>query len=250
MSMNELETEAIVVASREYRERDLLVTLLTPQGKQGVNARGTLKIDSRNAAALQLCTKGIYRLSRSGTLASLKQAVIMESYPKLKRSLLGTAMAQVLCEIADQAQDDPACFTLLDGALTDMEQSGDLYSAPCVFINRMCALAGIAPMVDGCARCGRKDEISSLSLRQGGFLCRFCVAALHEPRWEKEKLRRFRLIAHADMDKLAILREHIRCDLDDLQHILSFYREYSGVSIRGAVFLKTAAALEKAHERR
>ena len=64
----------------------------------------------------------------------------MESYPKLKRSLLGTAMAQVLCEIADQAQDDPACFTLLDGALTDMEQSGDLYSAPLrVYQPHVCA---------------------------------------------------------------------------------------------------------------
>ena len=76
MSMNELETEAIVVASREYRERDLLVTLLTPQGKQGVNARGTLKIDSRNAAALQLCTKGIYRLSRSGSPKGHLRAVL------------------------------------------------------------------------------------------------------------------------------------------------------------------------------
>ena len=34
MSMNELETEGIVIASREYRERDLLVTLLTPSGMQ------------------------------------------------------------------------------------------------------------------------------------------------------------------------------------------------------------------------
>ena len=33
MSMNELETEGIVIASREYRERDLLVTLLTPSGR-------------------------------------------------------------------------------------------------------------------------------------------------------------------------------------------------------------------------
>ena len=58
MSMNELETEGIVIASREYRERDLLVTLLTPSGRHALHARGTLKVDSRNAGALQLGTRG------------------------------------------------------------------------------------------------------------------------------------------------------------------------------------------------
>ena len=62
MSMNELETEGIVIASREYRERDLLVTLLTPSGRHALHARGTLKVDSRNAGALQLGTRGIYQL--------------------------------------------------------------------------------------------------------------------------------------------------------------------------------------------
>ena len=100
MSMNELETEGIVIASREYRERDLLVTLLTPSGRHAaLHARGTLKVDSRNAGALQLGTRGIYQLhsGRAGGLFSLRQAAIKDSYPAIRRTLLGTAMMLVLC---------------------------------------------------------------------------------------------------------------------------------------------------------
>ena len=89
MSMNELETEGIVIASREYRERDLLVTLLTPSGRHALHARGTLKVDSRNAGALQLGTRGIYRwysYSRAGGLFSLRQAAIKDSYPAIRRT--------------------------------------------------------------------------------------------------------------------------------------------------------------------
>ncbi len=101
MSINELETEGIVIASREYRERDLLVTLLTPSGRHALHARGTLKVDSRNAGALQLGTRGIYQLhsGRAGGLFSLRQAAIKDSYPAIRRTLLGTAMMLVLCEI-------------------------------------------------------------------------------------------------------------------------------------------------------
>ena len=92
MSMNELETEGIVIASREYRERDLLVTsALTPsEGRHALHARGTLKVDSRNAGALQLGTRGIYQLhsGRAGGLSSLRQAAIKDSYPAIRRTWL------------------------------------------------------------------------------------------------------------------------------------------------------------------
>ena len=247
MSMNELETEGIVIASREYRERDLLVTLLTPSGRHALHARGTLKVDSRNAGALQLGTRGIYQLhsGRAGGLFSLRQAAIKDSYPAIRRTLLGTAMMLVLCEIMASAQDDPRCFLLLKQTLDDMERTQDLYTAPCVCVGRMCALAGIAPMTEGCVRCGHQDEICALSLRQGGFLCRRCAEQAHAPRLDKAALRRFRLIMHAGMDSLDILRAHARCGEEDFMRIFAFYREYSGSVIRGADFLQTAAAMER-----
>ena len=67
MSMNELETEGIVIASREYRERDLLVTLLTPSGRHVLHARGTLKVDSCKAAAQAACFRCVRPRSRTAT---------------------------------------------------------------------------------------------------------------------------------------------------------------------------------------
>lgn len=240
------EAEGIVVANREYREKDALLTILSAdRGKLSLVAKGVQKIDSRSAGYLQLYTKAQFAYSPRGSLHALIQVTPLAYYRRIRGDLLRQAFAALFCEMAVNSEDHPALYGLLDAVLTELETQPECYTAACVFVNELCRLQGIAPMVDACAGCGTKMHIQTLSLRQGGFLCTSCMDALRDERWSKSRLRRFRLLCHADMTQIAKLKEHLQCTWADFTCLYAFFREYSGVRIHSYAFLEQVVQMEQ-----
>lgn len=170
---------------------------------------------------------------------------MLHHHRQISASLLKQALASLYCELMLRTEDVADGYALLSAALSDLDEQTDCFTSACVFLNQLCLSQGIAPWVDSCVNCGRKDRITTLSLRQGGFLCVECMDRLQDVPWTRRQLQRFRRLCHAGMDQLDELRACERYDFSDFCRLFAFFREYSGIRIRSFAFLEQVVRMQE-----
>ena len=93
-------------------------------------------------------------------------------------------------------------------------------------------LLGISPEVDCCVVCGETDGIETISVADGGFLCRSCNTATHLKPVEVDFLRRFRIINKAGFE---VLDKIMGIGLNDWKLadlLVEFLVTHSGMNLR------------------
>jgi DNA repair protein RecO (recombination protein O) len=180
--MPELKDYGLVLRSREYREADRLVTLLTKNnGLVAGVARGVRKVHSKLAAQIEPLTFGLYQfhLGRSA-LGTLLQAEALNHHRKLRSNPLLLAHAQYCCELCEASlpEHEPAgpVFTLLLQALTTLEAETEPARAAHCFELNLLALLGYRPVLASCLCCGGPGPYR-FDPSCGGIVCRRCPAS-------------------------------------------------------------------------
>ncbi len=244
--MMEREIEGIVLSLNDYREKDGLLTILAEDDhKIRMVAKGIQNITSKNAGALLVASQSrfIIRWKENKELQMLQQAQISCYRQAIHASLLKQALSSFFCELMFKNEEIHGGFQLLKEALDDLQNHEDVYTCACVFVNQLCLSQGIAPWVDSCVNCGRSDQIVSLSLKQGGFVCTRCMNHLQENIWTKKQLQRFRYLCHADFNQMDKLRAYDLYNFEDFTKIFAFFREYSGIDVKGYAFIEQLAKM-------
>lgn len=167
----------IVMSQRDYRERDLLVKILTkPAGPVMFLVRGAKRPQAKLAAAVQPLTAGQFQGSiHSSGLSYLTSVDHYRMYTHTTMDLLANAYATYLLALIDVAFDDNQAlgdwYSQVEAALNLIEAGRD----PQIIVNvmeiRLLARFGVAPVWDRCVICGRSDLAMSFSEELGGMLC-------------------------------------------------------------------------------
>lgn len=177
--------EGIVIRSVEYGEGDLIVTLFTGElGKVGVMVRGAKKTRSRHAAVTQLYTYGeyVYFKSNTGTLGTLNNAEMLNAFPGIRGDLRSSAYAAYFAEMTDRFVPDNEAseylFEQLKAAYESLSSGKDPQIVAFLLEMKLFQFAGVAPVTDACAVCGRTLELeqaSFWSVTAGGLVCGRCA---------------------------------------------------------------------------
>lgn len=193
-------TLAIVLDRVPYRERDIVLTLLTRDvgivSALAPSARGSLR---RFGAAIDLLVvSSVCIRPRRGGLASLLSAEPVRQFPGAYESLDRLEAAQACIQLArDLLRDAPASASTFDhvaGALKRVEEAGPGETAGVLV--RLCldllGDLGHAPSAEACSRCGTPLDAAVL-IADGVLACPACAG--HAPG------------ARLDARALAILRK-------------------------------------------
>lgn len=235
--------EGIVLAAKDYREQDAILTVLCKEiGVQSFVARGLKKLSSKNAASTQVFTHGRFYVDyhEGKTMHSLRTADIIESYRKLREDLLKQACAAILCECMERVEwDDPdELFQILKECMEQLQKTAQPYALMALFMSIMNRMQGIEPYVDGCVHCQRVDQIAGISLSQGGFVCAGCMDEKTAIRCSLQELKCFRLVCKAELEHFSILEQYQDWNYAHFMMVYRFFEEYSGIPIRSIRFLK------------
>lgn len=236
--------DAIILSSREYREYDALLSVLTREyGVMQVVARGICKIKSKNASACQPFTYARVQLliQERRELQGLRSAQIIESYRYIREDLLKQSIASFFCECIEKSRFEQDVFSVLKGSLDALQETKRPFTVLCLFQSIMNRLHGIEPYVDGCVRCRQTRCIHAISVRDGGFVCRFCHQHFDKAQ-SKERLKCFRLFCKAKWEHYELLAE-VSADFQDFENLYSFFEEHAGIPINSIRFLRKLAAL-------
>lgn len=168
----------IVIRRRVTPAGDIIVTLLTPQGKLKAVARGGVKGPLSSSLNL-FHNVGVQVYQAPGNdLASVKQAVLEGALPKLaepERYAFAHLMAEFADALFQEGEFSEQAFDLFAGALRGISHQTDPEWVALVMSYKLLGLAGIIPQTARCARCGAPDPQHPDPLG-GQLLCRGCAA--------------------------------------------------------------------------
>lgn len=171
--MIEKTLKSIVIKHNEHSENNLIVTILTNEGKMQIYAPGVRKIDSKNRNAI-----GILDLSNLDLLSSEKSNNLLF---RLKK-------ANLICKFPYDVNAIEFKETLLYFLEKSMSNSYlpfiQLYEQLLPFLNqnkntkiliyllyKLLECEGIKPKFDGCIECGSQTHLVDFKFHKGGFLC-------------------------------------------------------------------------------
>lgn len=168
----------IVIRRRVTPAGDIIVTLLTPQGKLKAVARGGVRgpLASRLNLFHHVATQ-IYQ-GPHNDLASVKQAVLEGALPRLaepERYAFAHLMAEFADALFQEGEFSEQAFDLFAGALRGISHQPDPEWVALVMSYKLLGLAGMLPQTARCARCGQPDPAHPDPLG-GQLLCTGCAA--------------------------------------------------------------------------
>lgn len=180
-------TEAVVIRSIAYGETHAIVTLLTPSGTVAAMARGAKKPQSRLAAGVQLCVKGMYALYQNSGMGTINQVEVQDARRHLREQLEPAAYAAYFCELVRAvAQERPsgshAVYAQFNGALDRLGKTmtGDDTAEVIARIweAKILRMLGASPEWTRCVRCGVvMTQGAWYSAQEGGCICSACQTA-------------------------------------------------------------------------
>ena len=174
-------TMGLVIRAR--REQDVVLTLLTPElGRITVIAKGAKSLKGPQLALSQMFCYGNFELYRKGELYWLATGELTDNFYGVTSRLDALNLASYFCEVAygvsDAGVPAEALLRLLLNCLyfvANQTYPDDMIKG--VFEWRVLAMQGVFPSVNGCARCGARQDVGfALDVPQGELICSECRA--------------------------------------------------------------------------
>jgi DNA repair protein RecO (recombination protein O) len=180
-----VKTEAIVLRSIRYGEADRILHLYSKtRGRIGAIAKGARKPKSRFGGRLE----PFFRLDLilhegRGDLMTVTGATTLDGYPRLRSSGAALTAGARGCDAVLRLLDggpNPPGYNLLSRYLAllddpDQPRAAELETA-LSFRLKLALVAGFAPELASCARCGEAEHLVGFSGAAGGVVCGGCEA--------------------------------------------------------------------------
>lgn len=173
----------IVIRRRVTPAGDIIVTLLTPQGKLKAVARGGVKGPLSSSLNLFHHVGVQVYQGPHNDLASVKQAVLEGALPTLaepERYAFAHLMAEFADALFQEGEFSEQAFDLLAASLRGVAHQPDPEWVALVMSYKLLGLAGVIPQTARCARCGAPEPQHPDPLG-GQLLCGKCAALPPHP---------------------------------------------------------------------
>lgn len=176
---------AVVLRVTKLGEADRIVTLLTRrEGKVRAVAKGVRRTKSRFGSRLEPFSHVDLQLYAGRNLDIVTQAVTLDPFgPALAADYSRYTCATAIVETAERLTSEEReptlrLYLLVVSALRALSETGrDPSLVLDAFLLRAMALAGWAPALTECARCGSPGPHSAFHIASGGLLCPLCRQA-------------------------------------------------------------------------
>lgn len=178
--------EAVVLRTHKLGEADRIITFLTrSRGKVRAVARGVRRTSSKFGGRLEPFSHIDIQFAEGRSLDVVTQVETLHAYGKtLGASYQRYTAGEVMLETADRLiamEGEPALqqYRLLVGALKVLGQGTMDGPRPASmildsYLLRSLAIAGYAPSLESCARCGTVGPHKGFSPSAGGMVCVTC----------------------------------------------------------------------------
>jgi len=177
--------EGVVLRVQKLGEADRIITVLTKRhGRVRAVAKGVRRTRSKFGATVEPFSHVDLQLYAGRNLDIVVQAESLTPFGEglvtdYGRYTAGTAVLETAERLtAEEREPSLRLFLLVVGALRALaEDDRDPSLVLDAFLLRAMAVAGYAPALEGCARCGAEGPHRAFSVASGGVVCAACRPA-------------------------------------------------------------------------
>ncbi len=175
--------EAVILRRSDFGEADRLLTLITPQGKRRVVAKGARKTTSRLAGHIELFTHTTMLLAVGRNLDIVTQSAIMHRFDNLRADLARISAAYYAAELIDrlieEEDENRPVFNLFVATLAALDTTPNIDLVLRFFELHLLSFVGYRPHLYHCANCQETltEDANRFSPDAGGVLCPRCGPA-------------------------------------------------------------------------
>lgn len=234
--------DGIVLKVIDYKESDLLVDVLTSEGKKCFLARGAKKLTSKNAPSLGLLTKGTFvvalNLSGKGTLKESVPTRQMNPKEDFASLFVLNFIAEVTNAFSQyETGSERKVYQFLDTTLSRINGGYDPLSASLVYLSYTLKANGSGLDVSECVRCHTKRDIAGISFQEGGFLCKAHVRETGSP-FSPYALKVLRYCFMVEADTLKEVTFEKETTIRLLKDLAEFSKDQFGIQLKSIKLLK------------
>ena len=180
MAQERTVVKGIVLRAVDTKESDKILTILTPNGKLPVVAKGARSRKSRVTACTQLLAYAEFTLSETRGWQYLVEGSTLELFDGVRQDIELLSLASYFAELTEAAvleevENGEILSLLLNAlyALGTLKKPQALVKA--AFELKLMSLIGFEPLADACAYCGNPDPKEPLlDVREGVLCCKTC----------------------------------------------------------------------------
>jgi DNA repair protein RecO (recombination protein O) len=225
-----------VLNSIDYKDNDCLVNVLCEDGLVCLRARGTKKINSKNASSIMNFAYSEFEVnksSKSGYL-TLSEGKLLK-YPSFIASNLDYIAAINFIsegiEMLDDKKDGFVCFVDSMDAMKSEYNVGYIVVA---FLNYFMGKSGCKLNSDECVVCSSKEKIVRFSFENGGFLCKKCCKLANDDIEYLKNMRIISKISYLNISKVNVERIYI---YKYIKEVLNMIETKIGIYFKSKPFL-------------
>lgn len=245
-------TEAIILSTRDFQERDILITFYGDEkGKLRGVAKGAKASKRRFGANLDLLSRvRIHGLEKRGSSLVIVQLVdLLEHFSALREDLDFFARACYVAEWADgclpERQPIKGFMELLLWTVRSLSKRREREETLRLFELKSLVLAGYGPRLERCVKCGKEAqemERIEVDVASGGIVCGECSKGA-SLRLTPGTLKLLKEARDLPVERAHRLR-FSRLSLKESKTLLrNFYAHYVGHRLHSVDFLDRHCAL-------
>ncbi len=167
--------EGIVIKRSDYKDNDVMVDILSGEGRLSFLARGVKKAKSKNSSSVSLLAKSDFSLfvGPNGGLSLQEGKIIdaVDSGDNLEKAASLSVIAELSKKMTSEEDTAGETYAFLSKTLEAIKGGYDPLSAALLYFAHLLKKNGYGLNVGECVRCGGKRKIQGLSYKDGGFVC-------------------------------------------------------------------------------
>lgn len=179
-----------VLNKTPYKDNDAIINILTSDGIKSFKATGINKINSKNASKCNyfLVAEYVLQSKNENGAKSLKNASIIKMYMNTLNDLLASSCYLFIISILKHLEDVDS-YDLALSYFDKLNEGVNPLDVVNHFLSRVIISLGYSPLLNGCVLCGRKTNIISFNLEDGGFICNNCFNNKQHIKYETSFLK-------------------------------------------------------------
>jgi len=232
--------DGIVISEKPYSETSKLVRILTEEGTIDLLAKGARTLKSDLRVSTTKMTYGIFHMHyKENKLSTLNSVDIIDNFKNIKKDINKISYASYIMELAldvIKQNINPNIFKILISSLKKMDEGEDIELITNILEIKYLEYLGVMPVIDGCAVCGSKTSIATISSTRGGYICNNCLT--NEKIVDKKTIKLLRLLYYVNIDNIESINVNNKLKKELNDFIDEYYDFYTGLYLKSKSFLK------------
>lgn len=232
----------IVLRVIPFKEKDMMVSILTENKLLSFYARGTASLKSKNAPALNLYSYSSFSLNEGpqGGL-SLKEAIIIDSFSNCLTNYNTLSVLSFITELTLKSLnevDAKEAFPYFLKIEELLNNGFDPLTLLNIYFARVLCISGIGLDVDECVFCHQRSDIVGISFKDGGFTCRKCFEGSEAINLTPRFLNIYRYIFRVSSEKIGNVEFNKEENLTVLTKLVEYQYNLTSLLLKSYQLIK------------